>query len=321
MQALGPSPRIVASLSLNDRWYLDVNSFARHTPSMHGFMAAYAHLGGIGLLALCLLAAWWAARMETAPQRAVAFVLWAGIGTVIIWAIAHFGIKPLVGEKRPYLVLPHVEVLRPRTHGYSFPSGHATIAGAVMAGLFLARRWLIAVVASVAGLFLCFARVYAGMHYPGDVIGGLLIGGAFMVVFVLPAVALLERFDDYLLDHTPLAPFVSDDVSWKLLLPSNWSREQFSEASLAFSAGGSPRLRNGSPSLHSPSLQSQGNKGDADQDLVGTAASNEDPYGNGAVRVLPRRNQASGEGSQGGNSAGEGDEGGASAGEESGQVQ
>jgi membrane-associated phospholipid phosphatase len=290
MHALGLAPHIVASLSWNDRWYLDVNRFARQTSAMHGFMAAYAHLGGIGLLALCLLAAWWAARMETAPQRAVAFVLWAGIGTVIIWAIAHFGIKPLVGEKRPYLVLAHVEVLRPRTHGYSFPSGHATIAGAVMAGLFLARRWLIAILASVAGLFLCFARVYAGMHYPGDVIGGLLIGGAFMVIFALPAVALLERFDDYLLDHTPLAPFVSDSVSWKLLLPSRWSRDWLSDGSLAFPSGGPHHV-----SSEDPSMRTRGAE-ETSEGVSVAGTSNADPYGNGAVRVLPRKNLGSNQG-------------------------
>lgn len=196
-------------LSLNDRWYLDVNRFARHTTWLHGFMRVYAHDLGVALLALTLLVAWWIARYDRRPDRAVAAVLWAAGGTVVIWGIAHYGLKPLVAEKRPYLVLPHVEVLLTRTTGYSFPSGHAVVAGAVMAGLFVARRWVLAVIATVLGLLLAFGRVYAGMHYPGDVAAGLLIGAAFVVVLAWPAIAILARFDRWLRLHTPFGSLVS----------------------------------------------------------------------------------------------------------------
>jgi membrane-associated phospholipid phosphatase len=195
--------RVTSGLSLNDRWYLDVNRFARQTPGLHAFMRFYAHFGGVGLLALLLLVAWWVARFDRRPERAVALVLWAAGGTVLAWILAHYGLKPLVAEKRPYLVLPHVEVLLHRTHGYAFPSGHATVAGAVIAGLWLARRWVLAVLASLAGLLLGFGRVYTGMHYPFDVVGGLLIGAAFVLVLAWPAVALLEAFDRLLVEHTP----------------------------------------------------------------------------------------------------------------------
>jgi undecaprenyl-diphosphatase len=198
-----------AHLSLNDRWYLDVNNFARHTAWLHGFMAFYAHDFGIGLLAAALLVAWWVARRAPNPDRAVAYVLWAAGGTVLIWLIAHYAIKPAVGELRPYLVLPHVEVLLTRTNEKSFPSGHATVAGAVIAGLWLARRWWIAVVATVLGLLLAFGRVYTGMHFPGDVAGGLAIGAAFVLLFAWPAVALLERFDHMFRVHTPFGQLVS----------------------------------------------------------------------------------------------------------------
>ncbi len=194
---------VLANLSLNDRWYLDVNRFARSTPGLHAFMRFYAHFGGVGLLALLLLVAWWVARSDRAPERAVALVLWAAGGTVLAWILAHYALKPLVAERRPYLVLPHVEVLLTRTHGYAFPSGHATVAGGVIAGLWLARRWLLAALATVAGFLLAFGRIYTGMHYPFDVVGGLLIGAAFVVVLAFPAVRLLEAFDRALVDHTP----------------------------------------------------------------------------------------------------------------------
>ena len=216
---MGPT----AAHSLNDRWFLDVNSFARRTAWLHGFMRFYAHDFGIGLLALALLVGWWVARHDRRPERAVAFVLWAAAGTVVIWAIAHYALKPAVAELRPYLVLPHVEVLETKTTGYSFPSGHATVAGAVIAGLWLARRWLIAAFATVFGLLLAFGRIYVGMHFPGDVAAGLAIGAAFVLLLAWPAVALLERLDTAIRMHTPFGPLVNAHASWGRMRPATWN--------------------------------------------------------------------------------------------------
>jgi undecaprenyl-diphosphatase len=196
------------SYSINTRWYLELNTVARHSTWAHGVMETYSHDLGIGLLALVLLGAWWWARRAPDPARSVAAVLWAAGGTVVAWVIAHYGLKPLVAERRPYLALPHVEVLLTRTNGYSFPSGHATVAGAVMVGLMLARRPIAAALAVVLGLLLGFGRVYTGMHYPFDVVGGLVVGAAVVAVLWPLAVPLLARFDERLL-RTPLAWLVA----------------------------------------------------------------------------------------------------------------
>jgi len=129
----------------------------------------------------------------------VAGVLWAAGGTVVAWVISHYGLKPLVAERRPYLSLPHVEVLLTRTTGYSFPSGHATVAGAVIVGLLLARRPVASGLAIVLGLLLGFGRVYTGMHYPFDVVGGLFVGGVVVAAAWPIAVPLLDLFDRTLL--------------------------------------------------------------------------------------------------------------------------
>ena len=197
-----------SSYSINTRWYLDVNQLARQSFWAHGVMEIYSHYLGIALLVLVLLAAWWRSRESSTPARTVAGVLWAAGGTVVAWVLAHYWLKPLVGERRPYLALHHVEVLLTRTHGYSFPSGHATIAGAVIMGLLLARRYFAFALASVFGLLLSFGRIYTGMHYPFDVLGGLVFGALVVAVLWPVAVVLLTRFDELLL-ATPLAPLVT----------------------------------------------------------------------------------------------------------------
>ncbi len=172
-------------------------------------MAFYAHDFGAGVLALLLLVAWWRARSSSQPARNVALVLWAAGGTFIAWVIAHYGLKPLIAERRPYIALHHVEVLLPRTTGYSFPSGHATFAGGVIVGLWLVKDKLLAWAATILGLLLAFGRVYVGMHYPGDVLGGLAFGGLLVLILMPPAVAVLTRFDTALLKSKLFAPLVA----------------------------------------------------------------------------------------------------------------
>lgn len=80
--------------------------------------------------------------------------------------------KVVVGENRPTDPNPLVPV----PHSHSFPSGHTAtaVAGAtVLSYLYPRLTWLFAVLA--AGI--AYSRLYVGVHFPLDVVGGALIGG------------------------------------------------------------------------------------------------------------------------------------------------
>jgi undecaprenyl-diphosphatase len=151
-----------------------VNSFARATPWLHTVLYAYATYGVL-LFAGLLVTGWWMARRTADPSR-VAAALWAGAGTLVAVGLNQ-PIVDTVAEPRPYTAMPGLLVLAQRGTDFSFPSDHATMAGAVAAGLVLVNRRLGALATGAAGA-IAFARVYIAAHYPHDVLAGLLLGAA-----------------------------------------------------------------------------------------------------------------------------------------------
>lgn len=173
-------------MSIDTSLFRAVNRLADRTPWAHGAVAAFARFGIVTFAAL-LMAGWWAARRR-GDLDSMAAVMWAGGGSV-----AAVGLNQVLGRMfhrvRPYAGLAHVHVLISRTTDFSFPSDHAVAAGAVATGLLLARRRLGAC-AVVLALLMAAARVYAGVHYPADVVAGLLVGGTVVAVgaiFAVPA--------------------------------------------------------------------------------------------------------------------------------------
>ena len=90
-------------------------------------------------------------------------------------------LKLLISRQRPPADLVHI--LNPTT-GFSYPSGHAvffTWLGFMVAFSLAPRvkptyRPILWIAAAVVIVLTCIARVWAGVHWPSDVIGGVLLG-------------------------------------------------------------------------------------------------------------------------------------------------
>lgn len=95
--------------------------------------------------------------------------------------VAAFVLKPGIGRVRPCHALENVRLLVGCGGKYAFPSNHATnVAGfAFVFSMFYRKYW--ALFWSIA-LAIGFSRIYVGVHYPLDVIGGLILGSMFAYV-------------------------------------------------------------------------------------------------------------------------------------------
>lgn len=164
-------------MSVDGSLYRAVNRLADRTPWAHGVVTAYAK-GGVVVFGLLLVLGWWQARRR--PEATMlAAVAWAGAGTLVALGIGQV-IGGLVARARPYDSMSGVHLLVARTQDFSFPSDHATMAGAVAAGLWLAERRL-GIVAVVMAVAMAGARVYVGAHYPADVVAGLVLGAGVLI--------------------------------------------------------------------------------------------------------------------------------------------
>ena len=108
----------------------------------------------------------------------------AGAGVLVAVAlgavVTNLTIKPLLMRPRPCDVNAAVAMIVPRPSGSSFPSGHTTAAFAAAAALWFARRptapaGLIAGV-TVAAALMGISRMYCYVHYPTDVLAGIVVG-------------------------------------------------------------------------------------------------------------------------------------------------
>lgn len=113
-----------------------------------------------------------AAALAAADRRRLAVDV-LGVGT-LAWVGAQAS-KTRVRRQRPYEVDGVRRLIAPPT-GSSFPSGHATVAAAVMALLAEHARPPVAHLLRALAAYVPLSRVYVGVHYPTDVIGGAGLG-------------------------------------------------------------------------------------------------------------------------------------------------
>lgn len=115
----------------------------------------------------------WLKDNDKLTQTAITTGATLGVNLILTTAI-----KYAVNRPRPTAAYPD----RIINHGvwltkHSFPSGHTSSAFAFATSLTLAfPEWYVAVPAYVWASSVAFSRMYFGVHYPSDVLGGIIVG-------------------------------------------------------------------------------------------------------------------------------------------------
>lgn len=168
---LGPFDQAVASWLQSERGSWD------------SVMLALTHAGGQrGMTIVCVAAV--LALVVMKQRKAAAFTTVCGIGALLLT----FGLKLLFQRARPEAA---VQYLIQTPSSFSFPSGHAlgttSVVGCLVVVAFvlpmpLPRVCRLAVTGSALAFIVGVAvsRVYFGVHYPSDVLGGQLAGASWV---------------------------------------------------------------------------------------------------------------------------------------------
>ena len=142
-----------------------------HTRLLDRFMTrlSWVMTGGNGWLLFLLLATLVDRQRGWKATRAVVPALWLATATV------EHPIKKWFRRRRPFISLIEAIIVGRKPGSYSFPSGHSA---AAFAGALLLTLEYPGVARGFFGLasLVAFSRIYLGVHYPGDVLSGSLLG-------------------------------------------------------------------------------------------------------------------------------------------------
>jgi membrane-associated phospholipid phosphatase len=117
-----------------------------------------------------------------------------GRKTVIITGISILMLIPIVSITKDYIerprpFVPDLDTLMSADTNYSFPSGHSTL---IVAGsitpliLFKGNKYtkILPIVLLIDAGLVCFSRIYVGVHYPFDVLGGFFLGSGISLLII-----------------------------------------------------------------------------------------------------------------------------------------
>ena len=124
---------------------------------------------------------------ETAYLIMMPFVLWCvdfrtGARTGVVFLLSAYlnlVFKYMLAQPRPFILEPGLNLIE--ASGYGLPSGHAqgSLVFFGMLALLIRKRWF-TVIAMILILLIAFSRVYLGVHFPTDILGGWFLGGCLL---------------------------------------------------------------------------------------------------------------------------------------------
>ena len=141
-----------------------------HNPVLDTLMCGITRLGDAGIIwiLLCIV-------LLVLPKTRKSGVIWMA-ALLVDLVICNGILKPLVHRIRPFDVRTGIELLVKRPTDFSFPSGHTAASFASVMALYLAGEKKIWISSLGLAVLIAFSRLYLYVHYPTDVLGGVVAG-------------------------------------------------------------------------------------------------------------------------------------------------
>ncbi len=155
---------------MNELLFLKINNFAGYNIWLDGlgvFLSVYLGYILVAVLLYILIFRW-------SVRNSLMF--WSAIVSAII---ARLGITSLIRffyhHPRPFDVMQVHQLIG--ESGYSFPSGHASFFFALSAAVYIFNKKL-GIIFFISSIIMGLTRIYAGVHWPADILGGAIVGVA-----------------------------------------------------------------------------------------------------------------------------------------------
>ena len=119
-----------------------------------------------------------------------------GIGLMVGFIIGNLFLKNIVMRERPCWINDNIQLLIPMPMDYSFPSGH-TLSSFVSAGILIQRNLKIGFCAYILAVLIGFSRLYLYVHFPTDVLTGIVFGTIIAFVTVYMSKKIIRKRADF----------------------------------------------------------------------------------------------------------------------------
>lgn len=187
-------PNSIQTLDENILFYIQLHL---KSPALDKLMVLFTELGNGGLIWIGI---------------AIALLLWkrsqkCGVCLTFALTLSNlFGdslLKPFFHRIRPCNQFSDVVLLIHAPHSYSFPSGH-TMVGFACATVIIYYHRKLGIAAFLLATMIAFSRMYLFVHYPTDILGGILLGVTGSCLLICVMNPLLRK-----LYEAPSSPFKS----------------------------------------------------------------------------------------------------------------
>lgn len=108
----------------------------------------------------------------------------AALISIVLGSIVTFFLKLLIARPRPFVEIQGLLPLIQEPTDYSFPSGHTCVsfAAAFVFYKMLPKKYGIPFL--IIAALIAFSRMYLGVHYPSDILGGMVVAACSSMVAI-----------------------------------------------------------------------------------------------------------------------------------------